>query len=315
MRTTIYLNFNTPFTTSLILGLLLFFIGLNGFTQSREFLFNSGINYMLVDKEMAIDQFTKSIALDSNFSAAYFYRGVSRFKLGQYQKAIIDFDKVSKLDSTVNVVHAYKGFAYRQLGESELSLESFSLYMDSRDQLSAVDYNIIAKVQMETGDLTGAIASFESALRMNEEESQYYYLYQALYGNGDYQKALEQINYAIDENSEFYGYYLNRGNTKLMLGNFESALGDYDYALTLEPSVPDSYYLRGRALDTLNHHNKAILDFNRAIELNPNDGTYFSKRGNAKFASGNRDAACLDWTIANNLGYYEDFNKIKTLCE
>jgi tetratricopeptide (TPR) repeat protein len=283
--------------------------------QSREFLFNSGVNYLLADKVIAIDQFTKAIEIDPNFSAAYFYRGVAEFKLGQYKKAIKDFSKVNELDSTVKIVHAYKGFAYRQLGDSEKSLAAFSKYMNSQDKLSALDYRLIGKAKMEVGDVDGAIKDFESALNKNNGESEHYYLYLALFSNEKYKEALTQINLAIDGNREFYGYFLHRGNTKLMLGDFNNALADYDYALHLEPSIPDSYFLRGRALDTLRRHDLAIVDFTRAIDLNPNDGTYYSKRGNARFANGNRDAACLDWTIAGNLGYYEDFDKIKSLCD
>ena len=222
---------------------------------------------------------------------------------------------MNELDSTVRVVHAYKGFAYRQLGENEKSLTAFSTYMNSQENLSALDYNLIGKAKMEVGDVDGAIKDFEAALAKNNGESQHYYLYLALYGNKNFRQALAQINLAIEENKDFYGYYLNRGNTELMLGDFDNALTDYDYALFLEPSVPDSYFLRGRALDTLNRHDLAIIDFTRAIDLNPQDGTYYSKRGNARFASGNREAACLDWTIAGNLGYYEDFDKIKSLCD
>ncbi len=283
--------------------------------QSRDFLFNNGINYMLADKEIAIKQFTRAIDLDSNFSAAYFYRGVAEFKLGHYEKAIKDFNKVYLLDTAVKVVHAYKGFAYRQLGNSDKSLTAFSLYMDSRQELSALDYRLIGKAKMDAGDVDGAIEDFEAAIKKKDGESQHYHLYQALFSNGSYKEALDQINFAIAENKDFYGYYLNRGNTKLMLGDFTNALSDYDHALLLEPTIPDSYFLRGQALDTLNRHELAIIDFTRAIDLNPKDGTYYSKRGNARFAMGNRNAACLDWTIAGNLGYYEDFNKIKSICE
>ena len=293
----------------------LMIISVTSMGQSREFLFNNGINYLLADKEIAVEQFTKAIELDPNFSAAYFYRGVAEFKLGHYETAIKDFNKVNELDSTVRVVHAYKGFAYRQLGDSDKSLAAFSQYMNSQDNLSALDYRLIGKAKMEVGDVDGAIKDFESALNKNNGESEHYYLYLALFGNEKYKEALAQINLAIDGNKEFYGYYLNRGNTKLMLGDFNNALADYDYALQLEPSIPDSYFLRGRALDTLKRHDLAIVDFTRAIDLNPNDGTYYSKRGNARFANGNRDAACLDWTIAGNLGYYEDFDKIKSLCD
>ena len=299
----------------LCISALMMMIGVGAVGQSREFLFNNGINYLLADKEIAIKQFSKAIEIDPNFSAAYFYRGVAEFKLGHYETAIKDFNKVNELDTAVRVVHAYKGFAYRQLGESEKSLASFSVYMKSRDNLSALDYRLIGKAKMSVGDVDGAIKDFESAIDKNGGESEHYYLYMALISNAEYKEALTQINLAIDENKNFYGYYLNRGNTKLLLGDFDNALEDYDYALFLEPSIPDSYFLRGQALDTLEQHDLAIIDFTRAIDLNPQDGTYYSKRGNARFASGNREAACLDWTIAGNLGYYEDFNKIKSLCD
>lgn len=315
MKVTLVRPLNISLEQLYLTVLLIMSITMVSLGQSREFLFNNGINYLLADKEISIKQFTKAIEIDSNFSPAYFYRGVAEFKLGNYETAINDFNKVNELDTNVKVVHAYKGFAYRQLGESEKSLAAFSIYMNSQEDLRALDYRLLGKAKMEVGDVDGAIKDFESALAKNNGESQHYHLYRALFGNEAYKDALAQINLAIDENKEFYGYYINRGNTKLMLGDFINALVDYDYALYLEPSVPDSYFLRGRALDTLNRHDLAIIDFTRAIDLNPSDGTYYSKRGNARFASGNRDAACLDWTIAGNLGYYEDFDKIKSLCE
>lgn len=298
-----------------ILVLSVIFVSWSGYAQTRAFLFNNGYNYLLADKEKAVEQFTRAIEIDSNFSAAYFYRGIAEFKLGRYENAIKDFSRVNKLDTNLKVVHMYKGFAYRQLGDSERSLESLSAYIDSQDDLSALDYNILGKAKMNNGDVTGAINNFEAALAENKGESQHYYLFLALFSNQEYKEALDQINMAIAENDDFYGYYINRGNTLFMTAKFEMALVDYDYALSLEPDVPDSYYLRGRALDTLGRHDMAILDFTQAIELNPTDGTYYSKRGNARFAIGNHRAACMDWTIAGNLGYYEDFDKIKSLCE
>lgn len=283
--------------------------------QSREFLFNNGVNYMLADKNKAIQQFTRTITVDSTFTPAYLYRGMAYFKLGKYDSAIMDFDRVYEIDSSVKVIHAFKGFAYRQVGDNEKSLAAFDQYMHTKNNLSPLDYKILGRAKLQSGDVHGAIENFESAVDEKTGESAYYYLFQALFANGDYAKAMQQINLAIAENKEFYGYYINRGNTFMQLGKFDDALNDYDYALYLEPSVPDSYFLRGWVLDTLKQHEIAIRDFTRAIEMNPNDGTYYSKRGNARNAMGQRDAACLDWTIANNLGYYKDFDKIKSLCK
>jgi tetratricopeptide (TPR) repeat protein len=270
---------------------------------------------MMADKEKAIQLFSQSLELDPSFAPALFYRGMAQFKLGRYEEAIKDFDKLYNLDSSSAIIHAYKGFAYRQLGREEESLQAFNRYVKSRDSLNSLDYKLIGKAQLKTGDIDGAITNFEQALKKTTGESEYFYLFRALYANASYEEALVQINNAIDLNNNFYGYFINRGNTQLMLGKFNDALTDYDYALQLEPGVPDSYFLRARALDTLKRHEEAVLDFSRAIQLNPNDGTYYSKRGNARFAMGERTAACLDWTVANNLGYYEDFKRIKSLCE
>ena len=296
---------------------LLFLFGTQAkiYAQSKEFLLNNGVNYMLADKEIALQQFNKALEVDPEFMAAYFYRGLTYFKLGKYEHSIDDFNKVITLDSSVAVIYAYQGFAYKQLGLSKESLESFKKYIATRDTLNAIDYKLLGKAEMETGNIDEAISNFELALASKQGESDYYNLFRVLYAKHNYEEALIQINNAIGLNNNFYGYFLNRGNTQLKLGNFEEALYDYDYALQLEPSVPDSYFLRGTALDTLRRHEQAILDFSRAIDLNPNDGTYYSKRGNARYAIGNKEAACLDWTIANNLGYYEDYNKIKSLCE
>lgn len=306
---------NIPLPLYVPVFFVMLLVNFNGMGQSKEFLFNNGVNYMLADKTKAIDLFSKALKIDPEFGPAYFYRALAQFKLGHYKDAIEDFDKVHKLDSNSAIIYAYKGFAYRQLGMEEESLEAFKQYMQTRDSLSAIDYKLIGKARLKTGDIDGAITNFERALEIEPGEAEYFYLFRALYANEAYDKALRQINNAIKLNSEFYGYFLNRGNTQLRLGKFEQALMDYDYALQLEPGVADSYYLRGKALDTLKRHEEAIIDFSRAIQLNPNDGTYFSKRGNARYAMGQRKAACLDWTIANNLGYYEDFDKIKTLCE
>ena len=128
----LYISKKKFFITALLfMGLAVVSLG-----QSRDFLFNNGINYLLADKEIAIKQFT----------------------------AINDFNKVNKLDTNVKVVHAYKGFAYRQLGDSEKSLAAFSLYMNSQEDLSALDYRLIGKAKMEVGDVDGALKEFESAL-------------------------------------------------------------------------------------------------------------------------------------------------------
>jgi tetratricopeptide (TPR) repeat protein len=283
--------------------------------DTPDFLFNKGYNYLLIDKEEAIHYFDLCLERDNDYVAAYQFRGLAHFKLGHYLAALSDFDRALEINPNLTLIHMYKGYTHQQLGDHDLALEDFQAYVTGKKELSSIDYKVLGKARLQQGDITGAIASFEEALADEPGESQHYYHYLALFEARKLDLALEQLNKAIQYNDRFYGYYLHRGKTLTLQGNFDLAIADFSRALTLSPEVADAYYLRGAVLDTLNRHNEAIKDFTSAIRLNPADGTYYSKRGNAKFAIGKRNAACLDWTIAGKFGYYEDFDKIKTLCE
>ena len=300
---------------SVFLSLVVFLFNAAQAQDTPDFLFNKGYNYLLIDKEKAIQLFTDCINLDQNYVAAYHFRGVAHYKLGHYKKALIDFDETLSKNENLLIVHMYKGFAYQQTNEPDKALAAFATYSDEKSELTSLDYKVLARAKMEQGDTEGAVESLEEAIRLNSDQSQHYYQFLALFEMEQYDLALAQINYAIDQNDRFYGFYLHRGRTLAMQGKTELAISDFSKALTLSPEVADAYYLRGTMLDTLNRHNEAIVEYSEAIRLNPEDGTYYSKRGNAKFALGNRNAACLDWTIAGKFGYYEDFDKIKTLCE
>ena len=99
------------------------------------------------------------------------------------------------------------------------------------------------------------------------------------------------------------------------MGNFPLAFEDFSTSLKYNDQNADAYYSRGMVLDTLNRSTEAIDNYTIAISLNSDDGTYFSRRGNARFNTGNKEGACLDWTIAGNLGYYQDYEKVKQLCD
>ena len=300
---------------SVLFALIVFLFSAANAQNTPDFIFNRGYNYLLIDKTKAIDLFTECLESDPDYLAAYHFRGIAYYKSGQYQKALADFNETIKRNKNIIIVHMYMGYTFQHLGQPDKALVAFASYSAKKEKLSALDYTVLANAKMNQGDTEGAIKSLEEAIRLDPNESQYYYQFLALFNMGQFDLALKKINKALEINDNFYGFYLHRGRTLALTGRPELALQDFSRALTLSSEVADAYYLRGTMLDTLDRHNEAISDFTEAIKLNPEDGTYYSKRGNAKFAAGNRNAACLDWTIAGKFGYYEDFNKIKTLCE
>lgn len=283
--------------------------------ETASFLFNKGFNYIVVDKETSIEYFTKSIAKDSEFSLAYYYRGLANYKLGRYALSIKDFDKAIATDGNMVKCYMYKGFAYQQLDNSIGALQSFESYMSTKSTITQSDHLVVAKAKAATGDIKGALKHYKLALGDEPSEEHLYHLFLATYEQEDYKQALELINQIIQLNPSFYGYYLHKGKVELAIKRFDNALRNFDLSLGLNSEVADSYFLKGNTLDTLGRFDEALINYSTAIKLNPSDGTYYSKRGNTKLALGNKNGACLDWTIAGKLGYYADFDKIKTVCE
>ena len=294
---------------------ILCWVTLTNAQDTPDFFFNKAYNYLNVDKQEAIKYFDKCLELDKNYVAAYHMRGLAKYKQGNYSEAISDFEEAVSRNSHLAIAHLYQGYAYQNLGDNDKALKSFKMYTQTKSSPSNLDYQILGKAELKEGQVENAIETLSNITESTSVESQFLYQYIALFEAGRYTEAIATINKAIEINSSFYGYYLHRGRSNYLSGQFESSIRDYTQAIDLSDQVSDSYYLRGLSLDTLGNLNEAISDFSTAISLNPEDGSYYSKRGNAKYTLGDRQAACLDWTIAGNFGYYEDFDKIKKVCE
>ena len=65
-------------------------------------------------------------------------------------------------------------------------------------------------------------------------------------------------------------------------GEYEKAIEDYNKAIELDPNLAGVYYNRGNAYFYLKQYEKAIEDFDKAIELNPNNAYAYNNRGLAR---------------------------------
>ena len=97
--------------------------------------------------------------------------------------------------------------------------------------------------------------------------------------SGEYQKAIECFDKAIDLNPNFAEAYCNRGVTYCHLKQYERAIEDYAKAIELNPNLAEPYCNRGNAYFYLKQYERAIEDYDKAIELNPSYALAYSNRG------------------------------------
>jgi tetratricopeptide (TPR) repeat protein len=91
------------------------------------------------NNKAAIQYFQKAIALDPNFSGAYFSQGVSYGQLGQYQKAIAQINRALKMEPQNGMYYYGRGRVYLLSGDKTKAMEDFKKAADLQDE-DALDY-------------------------------------------------------------------------------------------------------------------------------------------------------------------------------
>jgi tetratricopeptide (TPR) repeat protein len=221
----------------------------------------------LGNKQDAITDFDRALALNPKFSQAYYGRGLTKSALGNKQDAISDFDRAIVLNPKYAEVYSDRGLAKSDLG---------------RNQDAITDYN--------------------RALALNPKYAQAYSNRGiAEDGLGNKQKAISDYDRAIAINPKLSEAYYNRGNAKSDLGNNQEAIADYNQAIVLNPKFAQAYSNRGIAESDLGNKRKAITDFDRAIVLNPKYARAYGSRGKAKFDLGDKQGGITDISKAAEL--------------
>ncbi|MDZ4771130.1 MAG: TIR domain-containing protein [Chloroflexota bacterium] len=169
-------------------------------------------------------------------------------------------------------------------------------------QLSAQDYFQQSLTRISSGDIDGAIAAAESAIRLAPMSAGGYQARGwAYFQRGWWQNVIGDYTQAIMLSPNDARDYINRGWARFSMGDANGAIFDYNVALTLMPHNGIAYNNRGMAFAMLNNAQAAYADFEMAIRLNPSASQPYFNRGNALFALGNLQGAAWDYEQAIRL--------------
>ena len=168
--------------------------------------------------------------------------------------------------------------------------------------ISAETYFTWGNTKYDLGDYKGAIADFDSAIRLKPDYADVYYNRgNAKSDLGQHSAAIADFDTAIRLNPDDSDAYNSRGNAKGKLGQHVAAIADFDTAIRLKPDYAGAYNNRGNAKGKLGQHLAAIADLDTAIRLNPDLAIAYNNRGNTKGKLGQHVAAIADLDIAIHL--------------
>ena len=120
------------------------------------------------------------------------------------------------------------------------------------------------------GDLDGAIADFDRAIKADpKDDAPYYNRAQAKWLKKDAAGAIADYTRAIELGSTNPAAYNNRGNARAENNDQDGAIADYTRAIELKPDYARAYYNRAMAKEAKGDKAGAAADFKRAKELDP----------------------------------------------
>lgn len=148
-----------------------------------------------------------------------------------------------------------------------------------------------------------AIPKTEPPLLVSTDTQAQEWFYQGLQQakTGDLSGAIASYNQALQINPSMYEVWFNRGLTLFHLGHFEDAIASYDKALELKQDSPKAWYNRGGILGELGHFEDAIASFDVALEIQPDYEEAWSSRGFALLKLGRLSEAVFSYDKALEL--------------
>ena len=117
------------------------------FSQSVKEYFKNGSDYAKTGEyQLAIDNFTKCLRIDTDYALAYNMRGYAYYSLGNYEDSIDDFTRAIRIDpdrikdDTFDAYY-WRGVAYYSLGNYEEAIADFTEFIGSGTDIADVYFN------------------------------------------------------------------------------------------------------------------------------------------------------------------------------
>ena len=159
----------------------------------------------------------------------------------------------------------------------------------------------LASQARDRGESSAAIHLYSAALRVRPHPYVYNNRGLAYAFKGEYDRAIEDFDQAIELQPDLAVAYNNRGNAYVNKEEYDRAIADFDQAIELQPDFAAAYYNRGNAYAGKGELDRAIADFDQAIELQPDYAEAYSNRGAAYYDKGEYDRAIEDYDQAIEL--------------
>ena len=164
------------------------------------------------------------------------------------------------------------------------------------------------RTSYEAGQYEKAIECFDQALELDPEFADAYtFRGLAYYKQWYLDEAIDDYDKAVSLNPQDYYSRHNRGLAYYHQGRYEDAIEDQNIAIEVDPQSVSAYTFRGLAYYYLGRYAEAISDFKKAIDLDPQSYDGYWNRGLAHYELAQYEEAIEDFNMAIHLDPRSDY--------
>jgi tetratricopeptide (TPR) repeat protein len=182
-------------------------------------------------------------------------------------------------------------------------INDYSAFINKKPESGlSLAYAYRADLYIEVKEYQKALADLDKAVQLKPDFYFAYWRRGIAYTRLEaYDKAVEDLTQALKINPKFTGAYCDRGDAYMRLGQPKLAFKDYEKAIQLSPNMTFPYNYRAMAYVQLDNYKSALLDLNRVLSMNKNNHNAYYYRGICYYDMGEYDKAADDFTMAIQL--------------
>lgn len=314
----------------LVFGFLLFPIALFAQINTERVMMIARNALYFEDYVLSIQYFNQVINAKPYLYEPYFYRGLAKINLDDFQGAETDCDAAIRRNPFVVGAYQVRGLARIKQQKYDEAIEDYKkaleyapenltlwhnltlchlqkkAYKDAEEDLAKLltiapgytrAYLMRGEAAMKQNDTIRALRDFDKAVEMDKYDpdarlSRAIVMLQ----QGKYAEAESDLNHAIHLNTKNVASYINRALARFHQNNLRGAMSDYDIALDIDPYNFIGHYNRGLLRAQVGDDNRAIEDFNFVIEMEPDNMPAIFNRGLLRAQTGDLRGAISDYS-------------------
>ena len=227
---------------------------------------------------------------------AYQIRGLARIRQNNYDGAIEDYRMALKYDPE-NIV------LWHNLSLCNMQKEDYEAAKDNLGKLLSISprytraYLMRGEVSLKQKDTLQAMNDFNKAIDMDRYDPDGWGARAIVrLQQGKYADAEEDLNHAIHLSAKDAGNYINRALARFHQKNLRGAMSDYDLALDIDPNNFLGHYNRGLLRAQVGDDNRAIEDFDFVLSMEPDNMMATFNRGLLRSQTGDYRGAIADYS-------------------